>query len=64
MPKYDFDGYEDYGTAGILREHSRKNGSPSIDTGGRHGGHKLTCHGNATIGKTVTVVNGIIVSIV
>jgi hypothetical protein len=42
---YDFDGYEDYATAGLLREHVRVEvpGNLSIVTGGRNGGHRLKC---------------------
>ncbi|HUU82757.1 MAG TPA: hypothetical protein VM243_04555 [Phycisphaerae bacterium] len=40
---YDFDGFEDYATAGILREHVRVNGAPTIVSGGRNGGSRLRC---------------------
>lgn len=46
MAVYDFDGYEDYATAGLLREHVRlvqNNGLVEIVAGGRNGGSRLRC---------------------
>ena len=31
---YDFDGYEDYDSTGLLREHTRIHGTPTIGTTG------------------------------
>lgn len=50
---YDYDGYEDYSTAGLLLEHARVHGTPTVDTGGRWGGHKLTCKPDDWVGRVV-----------
>ena len=41
---YDFDGYEDYDSTGLLREHTRIHGTPTIGTtGARNSGQALNC---------------------
>lgn len=41
---YDFDGFEDYPTAGIAREHLRTGGDLAVVSGGRNGGNRLRCN--------------------
>ena len=53
MALYDWDGYQGYSTAGILREHQRVNGTPTIVTGGRFGGKRLYCQATAVEGDYV-----------
>lgn len=43
---YDFDGFEDYATAGIDREHLRTGGDLAVVSGGRNGGNRLRCSNN------------------
>lgn len=40
---YDFDGFEDYATAGLLRENLRASGACAIVSGGRNSGNRLRC---------------------
>jgi hypothetical protein len=50
---YDYDGFEDYLTAGLLREHYRLAGSPTIETGGRHGGSWLKCPKGSAVTRVI-----------
>ena len=50
---YDYDGYEDYATAGILREHVLLSGTPTIETGGRNGGHWLKLPKGSTVRRVI-----------
>jgi uncharacterized protein CbrC (UPF0167 family) len=45
----DFDGFDDYTTAQILRENIRVTGAPTIVSGGRNGGNRLRFNSNSTI---------------
>jgi hypothetical protein len=48
MQIHDFDGYDDYPTAQLLREHVRIVGAAvSIVSGGRNGGNRLRCNAAA-----------------
>jgi hypothetical protein len=50
---YDYDGYEDYDTTGLLLEHKRLHGTPTVDAGGRWGGQKLTCKPDDWVCRTI-----------
>jgi hypothetical protein len=50
---YDYDGFEDYATAGILREHVRLDNVPLVTTGGRNGGSWLQCPAGSAVLRAI-----------